>query len=292
MKTILVPTDFSSASKNAARYAMHLAKKIKANLLLCNAILIPAEAPMAGQVVWPLEDYDSLKASADHELNALADRLKLREEEATVPENFHPAVNINTEIGQVTDVIRNVFAGSKANITVMGMSGAGNVSGFFWGSNTQELIETATFPLILIPSDFIFKGITKIAFATDLSEGDIEVIHSIASFAKYFNAEILVVHVTDGTYDENASQKKVENFLCQVSNKANYPRIYYRHVLNTSINDGLDWLTEHGQVDMMVMIHRNHSVWHRIFKGSHTQQMARNLNIPLMVYPADCHPMI
>jgi nucleotide-binding universal stress UspA family protein len=291
MKTILVPTDFSIAAKNTARYAMHVAKAIRANVLLCNAILIPAESPMAGTIVCPLDDYDSLKESADRELHAFANKLKENEQETTPSGNFHPGIMINSGVGEVIDVVKNVFNDNKATMTVMGMSGAGNVSRFFLGSNSKRMVESATFPLMLVPSGCNFSGLTKIAFATDLSDSDIEVLHSITSFAKYFDAEILVVHVTDGVNHKEVSLKKVENFLCQVSNKANYPKVYYRHITNESVNSGLAWLCGHGQIDMLAMVHRDHSIVHDLFQGSHTQKMARRADIPLLVYPANCHPI-
>ncbi|NCD72540.1 universal stress protein [Mucilaginibacter agri] len=292
MKTILVPTDFSPAAKNAARYAMHIAKGLKANVLLCNAILIPAEAPMAGTVIWPFEDYGSLKETAEHELNRFANNLKAHEWEFATSDGFRPQVNIGSGIGRVVDVVSEAFNTQKAAFAIMGMANPGNLSRFFLGSNSKELIEAATFPLILVPSDFAFAKITKIAIATDLSDGDIEVIHSIASFARHFNAEILVVHITDGFYNEKASKKIIDDFLRQITNKANYPKIYYRHVVDLDVNNGLEWLSEHGRVDMLAIIHRKHSVWHHIFQGSHSQKIAKQINIPLMIYPPNCHPFL
>ncbi|MEN0054232.1 MAG: universal stress protein [Mucilaginibacter sp.] len=289
MKTILVPTDFSIAARNAARYAMHVAQAIRANVMLCNAILIPAESPMAGAIVWPLEDYDSLQKSAERELHALANKLKETERETNPSGHFHPDIFINSSIGEVSDVIRNIFSDYKGSMTIMGMSGAGTISRIFLGSNSKRMVECATFPLLLIPSSCSFTGLTKIAFATDLSDSDIEILHSITSFAKYFNAEILVVHITDAANQKEASKKKIEKFLCEVSNKANYPKVYYRHITSEGVNSGLTWLCDHGQIDMLAMVHRDHSIFHDLFQGSHTQKMARRADIPLLVYPANCH---
>jgi hypothetical protein len=48
MKTLLIPTDFSANSKHAASYGYNLAKLIKANVGLCNSVIVPAEIPQAG----------------------------------------------------------------------------------------------------------------------------------------------------------------------------------------------------------------------------------------------------
>jgi hypothetical protein len=44
MKTILFPTDFSENAKHAIRYGYYLSRQIKADIVLCNAVIIPAEA--------------------------------------------------------------------------------------------------------------------------------------------------------------------------------------------------------------------------------------------------------
>jgi nucleotide-binding universal stress UspA family protein len=287
MKTIVVPTDLSPAANNAARYAMHFAKGIKANINLCNALLVPMDAPMAGTIVWPIEDYDSLKASVDEELKTLAHKLEHREQELSVTDTYHPSVNWTSEIGLVTDVIRNMVSNNKANMVIMGMSGASDISDFFLGSNSRDIIDRACFPVLLIPRAFVFNNIKKIAFATDLSDSDIEIIHSLAGIARCFNAEILISHITDNKYEELGSQLAADKFLSAVSAKVNYPRIYYRHVKSMNVDHGLDWLGEHSMIDMLVMVHRPHDILDRIFKGSHTQKLAKHIPIPLLVFPGE-----
>jgi nucleotide-binding universal stress UspA family protein len=290
MKTILVPTDFSAPANNAARYALHLAKSMKTGIRLCSAISVPAEAPMAPQVAWPLEDYTSIKNFTTAQLELSVEKLeqKLEEQAEGLPPGYQPAIGYSSEVGSVTEVIRNVMGEQKMSLVVMGMSGAGGLSRLFLGSNSRELIEKANFPIILIPADFIYKPIKKIAFATDLSKGDIEVIHSLAGMARYFNAEILVSHVTDEKYESPEEKQAIDNFLSEVSDKVNYPKIYYRHVRSIDVDQGLNWLYEHSQIDMLAMVHRPHHFLSKLIRGSYTQRLAKHITIPLLVFPPDC----
>ncbi|WP_295711446.1 universal stress protein [Mucilaginibacter sp.] len=294
MKTILVPTDFSAPANNAPRYALHLAKGMKTGIRLCSAISVPAEARMAPQVAWPLEDYTSMKNFTTEQLELSVEKLKqkLKDQAEGLPPDYQPAIGYSSEVGSVTEVIRNVVGEQKMSLVVMGMSGAGGLSRFFLGSNSRELIEKANFPVILIPADFIYKPIQKIAFATDLSKSDIEVIHSLASMARYFNAEILVSHVTDEKSENPRKKQDIDNFLSEVSDKANYPKIYYRHVRSVDIDSGLNWLYEHSQIDMLAMVHRPHNFLSKLISGSHTQRLAKHITIPLLVFPPDCCAVI
>ncbi|HEY0244131.1 MAG TPA: universal stress protein [Mucilaginibacter sp.] len=285
MKTILVPTDFSAAADNAARYALQLAKGMHTSLQLCNAMIVPIEAPAATQIVWPLENYTSIKNSVTAELTFLSEKLEQEERAVSSPQSYHPTVTYTSEIGPVKDVVRNIVDEQKIPLVVMGMSGAGGLSRFFLGSNSRDLIDIASFPVLLIPATATFNPVQKIAFATDLSEDDIEVIHSLASMARLFNAEILITHCTDEKYEKKTDTNKVDAFLSEVTSKANYDKIYYRHVKSIDVDSGLDWLTEHGQIDMLAMIHRPHHFLVKLLNGSHTQKMARRITIPLLAFP-------
>lgn len=273
MKTILVPTDFSAPAENAARYALQLARYLEAEISLCHALFVPSVTPMAAQVAWPLYDYSALKQETDKELELLVKKLRVKKG--------------TSAIGQLTTVVSERVVQEKAVMVVMGMSGAGALSKFFLGSNSQKMIDAANFPVLLVPSEFAFSGIKKIAFATDLSSGDIKVIHSIAGFARRFNADLLVTHITDNA--EN--RKKSDSFLNEISCKINYDKIYYRQVKNADIDEGLAWLSDHGFIDMLVMVHLHRNFLDRLFMGSHTQRQIRHIHIPLFVFPVDVHPV-
>lgn len=283
MKKILVPTDFSPPAENAAVYALNLAKSISANILLCNAIRIPASAPLAAQVTLPLVDYNSLKEEVTLNLDELSQKLKMDDVGASLP--VYPTIQYKSQAGSVNTVVKHIFEQEKACLVIMGLSGEGAISSFFLGSNSRDLIDRANFPIILVPAKSKFNGIRKIAFATDLNESDIEVIHCLAGFAAHFNAEILLAHVSENRAEDAAHQRKLTAFLSDVTCKINYPRIYYRHINQRDVDQGLDWLAVHGLIDILVMVHRHNNLIGDLFHRSHTQKVARHIDIPLLVYP-------
>jgi len=292
MKTIVVATDFSPAAENAARYALQFAKNIKAGIKLCHAFKVPTETPMAAQVAWPLEDYPTLKEDITADLSALSEKLAAEERAISAPSSFHPEITYGSEVGTVTDVARNFMDGERSGLLVMGTWGNGELSRVFLGSNSREMIDKAKFPVLLVPTDAVYNGVKKIAFATDLSRSDVEIIHSLGILAHPFNAEILIAHVTDNKYDDPEHQQKVDSFLNDITCKADYPKVYYRHIKSRNVNNGLEWLAEHGQVDVLAMVHRPHSFLQKIFIGSHTHQLARQVEVPLLVFPEGFNGLI
>jgi len=284
MKTILVPTDFSPAAENAAHYALQLARDLKANIKLCNAIRVTPDGFSTETLVWPLEEYDSLKKGVTADLKTACDKLQ-REMDNSFGDHTFPKISMTSHVGGVTEVVKDIVDIGRIPLVVMGMSGAGALSRLFLGSNSRDMIESANFPLLLIPPGATYKRIRKIAFATDLNAHDLEITYSLVEFARNFNAEILIVHITDEKYDAADNQKMTDSFLSDVTCKANYDKIYYRHVKSMDVAHGLDWICEHSLSDMIVMSHGKHNIIDTFFGGSYTQKLARHVNIPLMVYP-------
>ena len=276
MKTILVPTDFSPSANNAARYALEIAQKVKADIKLCNAIKVPAESVMASQVVWSLEESIDLKEESEAELKYFVAALE-RQADA-VKHGFKPHIKHINGFGDVPDFIRNLVSNDHAGLVVMGMSGANVFSKFVLGSNSRNLINKADFPLILIPKTYSYSPIRKIGFATDLNKIDIDALYSLSAFARYFNADILISHVVQ-TPGEN--QKLIDLFLSDVTCKIDYPNIYYRSLQSDGVNAGLQWLTENGHIDMLVITHRQNC----LFNNGYTQKLALKTKVPLMVLP-------
>ncbi|MFD2872895.1 universal stress protein [Mucilaginibacter ximonensis] len=289
MKTILIPTDFSETATHAARYGLYLAHHLKADLQLIHAFKVPAEARAAAQSAWPLDDYEQVKHDSETELDKLRHQLELVNIATTSARDYISRISCTAEMGDVTTMTRNLVDHFRSPLVVMGMSGAGQLHRLLLGSNSRELIDKATFPVMLIPNRPSTYQLRKIAFATDLSSSDIELIHSLVSLARPFSAEILIAHVTDAKYDPAAHQHLVDRFLSEVTSKANYNKIYYRHIKSIDVDHGLDWLSEHGLIDMLAMVHRPHPVFEQLLKGSHTQRLAKHIDIPLLVFPPDAH---
>ena len=289
MKTILIPTDFSEAAANAARYGLFLAQHLQADLQLIHAFKVPAEARAAAQSAWPLDDYEEVKRGCVSELDGLRHQLELETITEASPRAYISRISGTAELGEVTTMVRNLVDHYRSPLVVMGMSGAGQLQRLLLGSNSRELIDKATFPVLLVPNRPFPHQLRKIAFATDLSSGDIDLLHSLVSLARPFNAEILVAHVTDTKYEPAAHQQAVDQFLSEVTAKANYGQIYYRHIKSMDVDHGLDWLSEHGLIDMLAMVHRPHPIFEKILKGSYTQRLAKHIEIPLLVFPPDAH---
>ncbi len=72
--------------------------------------------------------------------------------------------------------------------------------------------------------------------------------------------------------------------MVELADTANYPNIYYRMVKSAGTETGLDWLCEHGQIDLLAMVHRHHGFFNNLLHGSDTKKMAGQVSIPLLIF--------
>jgi len=283
MKNVLIATDFSGNARHAALYGYKLAQQLRANIILCNAFLVPSEMPEAGMVTWPMYEYDEI---ADDNATMLR-KLKTELEESVESEIFKPFVHCKSEVGPFISVITDLVASENICLTVMGTHGNNGLSEFVLGNHSRRMINDTTVPLLLVPGRAKAGSIKKIAFATDFKQPqkDLESIYDLIRLIRPLNAELLITHIQDDKEADPDLKKQIDEFMTELSNKADYPAIYYRVVKDHKIENGLDWVYEHGHVDVLAMVHRRHNFFERLVPGSFTQKIARQITIPLLVIP-------
>lgn len=282
MKKILVPIDFSEYADNALNYAIQLAKAIKFNLHICHSIVPIANNAMYGiTMVTPSEDESYIERTTAF-LKTYAEKIIEKENLNTA---HTPTLTYSIEHTGANEAINQLIDRHDFDLIVMGLSGAGAVEKFLVGSTSRKQIDQTKIPTLLIPKNASYRTINKIAFATDLNVGDMNSIQNMARQFCRFEPEILLCHIHGLASDFHDPYSKANIFLKNITGKINYAKIYYRHIQQKKVNDGLLWLTQKGDIDILAMVHRQKGMFVEFAFGSHTQQMAKTISIPLMVLP-------
>ncbi|WP_432714294.1 universal stress protein, partial [Pedobacter sp.] len=224
MKTLLLLTDFSAEGNHAAEYGYHLAKALNANVVLCNAITIPAQLSEVGDIAWPLNGYDGVIDDSEADLK----KFKKQLEHTDHSPGFHPQISTINQTGRLEDVVGNVISACNADMVVMGTHRKG-IAHFLLDNNCRNMINASTFPLLLIPPYAKYCDLSKIAFATnfDYPAQDAIDIDQLIPLASVFRADILVTHVRGDHAHRVDHQKVADKLLNGILNKVNYPHIFY-----------------------------------------------------------------
>ena len=143
MKTILHPTDFSSASRRAFKKAIEVAKKDRATLALLH--VMPPMIPAGNLYISP-RTYDEWAAAATESANkAMAGLLKRARGAAVKAKSI-------VVMGTPADVIVRTARTRRADLIGMGTHGRSGFSRVLLGSVASRVIATAPCPVLTVRS--------------------------------------------------------------------------------------------------------------------------------------------
>ena len=182
MKTIIVATNYSGSANNAIKYAAALAKRTNSTLVLVNAFELSVSA---ANTLLPASSVDEMISANNKHLKDVATK---------VSDTFGITVKCRTGTSFLRGELDYQVEHLDADLVVIGMSESG--SGHEYENNTISIIRHATYPVLAIPEDASFEGISKILFAFDP-----DCLHAanklplLMEFAAFFNAQVQVCHV-------------------------------------------------------------------------------------------------
>jgi nucleotide-binding universal stress UspA family protein len=279
-KTILVLTDFSISADHAAYYSLKIAQKIKADILLCHVIPPPHVVIKPGLNISDRQEKDSL-----NDLDQLSCRLSDHLDSEETELQYRPAISYCCKVGLIASAVNEVADDYEVVMAVISMHWTGGLNSILWRSNAREIIEKAECPVLVIPYQARFVGFKKIAFATDLASTNVNAVRCLSSLAQYFDSSILITHVAPEKPSPQIDGHIINHFYNELASKVDYAKIFYREIKSKSVINGLDWLSEHTDVNLIVLIHHHRNFFQKIFEGSVTQKIAGHLGIPMMVFP-------
>lgn len=273
MKVIVFPTDFSKCAGNAMSYAIGLAEKLNAKIVLHNSCHLPA---FSEQI--PLENLseEQVMMDASVSMDELIKGSRLIEKKI----QYEASINF----GMATDDIVSVAKEKSADFIVMGTKGATGLEKVMIGSNASSVIEKATCPVITIPDDAKYRELRKIVFATDYNSNDADTISFLAALAKPYDAEILVVHISPITGTDTLERDRFLNFKEMIKTKVPYIRISFQLAVGLNVADDLDFIIEEQKADMLALTNRKRNIFTKLFSPSLTKRMSFHTHIPVISF--------
>ncbi len=281
MKTILVLTDFSARAEHAAEYAMLIAAKANAKILLYNSFFVPEIVPSVTYTSPYYEDVSIMEKENLLQLAKTVERLKKRFIEAH--KINPPEMHVQNGAGNIADNIQELTKTKKFWMIVMGdKSNEGAFSRFVFGSDTNAVIDEASCPVLLIPEKHRFRPLQKIAFATDFEHFEERPLKFLHELADIWKAEIVVVHVLSG---DLSIKEKVKNFdhYKKIAAKINTPNTTYIEVRADDVVPALEKIAKNKAMDALAIFHKKRGFFDQLVHKSISKDMLDFHGIPLLV---------
>lgn len=271
MKKILVPTDFSETSKNAASYAAQMAARIPgAKVILINV----SDKFTAGSDSSPLTETKKDR------------RTILQQALARMGEEMRSVANVEIEFAieegsSLVETLERYVRHQGVNMIVMGITGASRLEQLFIGSNTLDMVDAGVCPVMIIPPNAKFEPIKNVLFASDFKDVETTVpTEPVRSVLDLFNPTVHVVNVDSEHYVEitdeyKAQRSKLENILNGYQTEFYFIRQY-------DFLDAVSQFTQDKNIDVIVTVPKERSFLSGLFKTSHTKKLAYHSHVPIV----------
>lgn len=267
MKNILLPTDFSEASRKAGEYAASMAKTFNAGLQLLHVYMEPAAI---GEVpaVWLLAEAQLLEDN----------KWQIEKEATYLGKKYRVNTTCNIKNGFKSHEIANTAEQKHADIIVMSIA---NEKNRWIDGTTISTIRKTKVPIIVVPEGAGFKPIKNITLATDFNDKtDFSCFKVLIDIVQKFNAEIQVLNVQKKDAlikpSELAGKIKLERIL------SNIKHTYYTEESET-VQDGITSFIDQHPTDLLAMVAHRHNVFEHLFGTIHTKAMSYQTKVPLLV---------
>jgi nucleotide-binding universal stress UspA family protein len=269
MKHIIVAIDFSRSSLHALEYAINLANRIKANI-----ILVWVDNTKSDESVYP-----DLMIGSRKEITNSFDEIVAK---------FNPFL----KEGEITYKIRKgkvhieVANQAKYSDAMLVVAGAHGVSGFeeFWiGSNAYRIVTYSPCPVITIRTDFtLSKDIKKIVLPIDSTLETRQKVPFSTILAKYFSSEIHVISLQNTTI--KAVRQKVDNYTDQVKKYLEQEKVPFIHesVDAENITNATIEYANKIAADLIAIMTEQEMTTANLFLGAYAQQMVNHSPIPVL----------
>ncbi|MCP4883764.1 MAG: universal stress protein [Flavobacteriales bacterium] len=272
MKKILFATDFSSNANKAFEFALNLAEKHQAQLIMLHVFDIPP--------IWtntymtdPTEMIKQAVVSWEGKLKELFDQYDTE---------LEPTI-IALKNSSTIEAILSVIDEHDPDLIVTGVKGKNMLREIFVGSTTKALLKKSPIPLLAIPENANYKDFKKVIYASDFQYFDINSLEQFIEFVMPYKPDIKIIHIC--TDDQYKDHEKMAWFKDLVRENISYKNISFELLLSDNLFAKLNSYIKRNDFDLIVMLEKERfSTFDKLFHEDLVWKMEFNTSIPLLSY--------
>ena len=186
IQNVLVPVDFSPASQFAVDFAVSFARKFRARLTLLHVV----EPTTALAYAFPIENDEVGKNNSEEALGRLSAMLSPEDQDDL-------DLQIRIRSGKIEAEVRAAIEAEAASIVVMGTHHHRLLKRLLVGSMTEDVLRKLPVPILTVSTDAQPRSLSRILFATDLTESSHDGFTFALDLARKLGAQLIVLHVIE-----------------------------------------------------------------------------------------------
>lgn len=277
-KVIVIPTDFSDCALKAMEYGLSFAAKVNAKICALHVVYPQLDAQDI-----PIFSATATQTKKELGREALISWVQKVKQKSTSEIIARMEVETEVKVGSTANCISSYADEVEADLIIMGTDGSQAIKKRMMGSLTASMINNVSIPILTVPSNYSYKGIKTIAFASDFSDADPYEVWKFAQLLSPLSPIIHFVHVSSSDEDLEKSEtrlKKIENFF-----KGHVPFMQMNfHILQGEfVREQLTEFAGNHNIDLLGMYHIHRPWYERIMFQSQSQDMILHSDIPVLI---------
>ncbi len=287
IERILVPVDFSENSIRACDYAIGIAEKLHAEVMLMHSYFFPVinSIDYGDGLSYVVNLNDTITEIANKAQKKLLNLFNEQKKKIDKNDFKHVKLNFTLTNGNPANEIINVYKKYLPDLIVMGARGLSREEKEYFGSITASTIEGTNVPVLAIPETAGYNpgGKINILYATNFDESDYKALKKLMTLIYLFDVKIHLVHIG---IQENEKLEKIEHIKTIFNNL--YPGYEFScHIIES--HDVIKPLSEfivQNNIDIIAITTHKRNFITRFFKPSLTKKILFQINAPLLVFHA------
>jgi nucleotide-binding universal stress UspA family protein len=273
-KWFLIPTDFSDAAKNAARYACMLAHESGHGVHFFYAFQpdLDVQSPFLYDSMAKLQEMWMEKLEAWTEA--------LRVEECGLARD---RVRNEVSIGFAAEEIIKLSQEDEYDMIIMGTKGESGMVGNWLGTVSAKVAQEAYTPVWLVPIEAVNRNFRNILYCSAGDAIEEDMVHQVVSMARKFQSTLHFVHIHNkqGLPEDNVIEKIFDALGAGAFGDLSY---IVEMINSDNIIKEINSYVDHNEIDVLVAVTHHKSFWEKLLSSSVTKDLILHAHIPTLVF--------
>ncbi len=270
MKTIIIINDSSPDAGHAAKFALMMAEKMNAAILLANTHKVEKpikEKAFAG---------DSQSYTIKKSVPGLREHLIMFNKS-----DFEPSINEIDISAANENQLAELINKNNTWMVVKGMNAHLTATSHI---NLNTLLNKIECPLLLIPTSFPLNAIERLVYIADLRYCRLPIVRYLADLAKNWQADLSIAHLSAKGLPDIEEHYACDIFNTGICHRVNYDRLFFNNIKEKNLTTAVDVIINGLHNDLLVMV-KSRFHFEKIIGNCITDSLPVNITVPLLVFP-------
>ncbi len=274
MRTLALFNDSSPEACNAAEFALSIAQKVKADILILNLCQVTQD-----KVPRSIAGGEQVAVANEEEAFDLVAHLC----DSVVPGDFRPVISeVDASSYAEKDICELII---RKNIWMMIKGIETHLTHDILSSiNVQAVLNHVASPLLLVPDNYHKKDFENITYAVDMRYCRKAVVKFLGELAHCYGANLVIEHFSAKDLPHLDNNYARSLFATEVIDKINYTKVFFNNIKERNLDVAMDVMVNDLHADLLALVnHRFH--FEELFGRSINNVLPEHIPVPVIIFP-------